>query len=823
MLLFCFTTTSVLANTAKILGWTRAPELCTLCGGYYKDNVNILENKTPAPIKDTPLDIKSSKSASLKNHGESVISGDVVLTQPGREIKADHVTFFRDKNTNKVTNSLLSGNVKFYEYGRLVVADKSYLDFTKEEYTLDNGIYRLLSDAKPNGNNGWGTIKHGVREPDGILKMRKATYSTCPPDATSWYLWSNSLTLNRSTGVGQSFNTVLFFEGIPVFYTPYFNFPIDKRRKTGFLAPSFNFSANPGYSLSLPLYLNLAPNYDATFTPSFYNARGVLLAGEFNYKTAKTLSKIDINYINQDKQFIKFREDYSSRQLGPVPTHAQTVLKNSSVNRALFNINNNTNYNANWKSSLLTSYTTDDYFLQDFGSTATSINQDQLFNQAQIQYTDTNWAFSGRAEGFQTLHRIDKDSKDGSSIAKDLYRKLPQVNLSGFLPSGFGGLDYYMATEAVNFVKRDDFDTLKPSLGGGRFNLESGASLPLAWMGGSLTPKLSVQATQYALHDRISHARIEDNEPKNITRALPMLSVDGRLFFNRNTSFLSQTYTQTLEPRLFYLWVPNKNQDDIPIFDTTLPGFDFNQLFRTNRFSGIDRTGDANQASFALTSRILNDAGQEKVNMGIGQMLTLHKHQVVLTPSHRTDLNPPDPLLNEYLSPIAGKIQYLLTPKFDVKTEGSWDPNYNHFNTASVNLQYKEASDKVVNFWYNYNLDGDPLEGKKHDLSRIGCSAGWRLWQHWNILSGIDYNVSYKRPQRYTYGLEYESCCFAVRLLCDKTYVGSNIKYKSGVYVQILLKGLGDSKGLEFGGLSGSDSNVSGGITGYDNQHIMGI
>lgn len=899
---FCLITTSVLADAANILGWTRDPSLCTLCGGYYKDNSNILGNKNPASIQDTPLNITSSKAASFKNYGESVINGDVVLIQPGREIKADHVTFFRDKNTNKVTNSFLSGNVKFYEYGRLVVADQSYLDFTKERYTLDNGMYRILSDTKPNSNNGWGTIKHALREPDGVLKMRKATYSPCPPDecdlylmsepcdetkisyllknsrdivyivanemiyynngvlqkracstwigkvtgkrdannnniihldnkgkstitantgyippsATSWYLWSDKLTLNRNTGIGKSINTILFFKDIPVFYTPYFRFPIDKRRVTGFLAPTLK-SESPGYSLSLPLYLNLAPNYDATFTPSFYNTRGVLLDGEFRHLTAKTSSIIEINYINQDRKFTEFRKEYSSRQFGPepIPTPAQTSLKDSSANRALFNLNNNINYNTNWKSSLIANYATDDYFLQDFGSPMTSIDQDQLFNQAQIKYTNNNWAFSGKAEGFQTLHRMNRET--GKSIAQDLYKKLPQVNLSGYLPNGFGGLDYYLDTEAVNFAKRDDFESRISSLGGGRFNLESGASLPLTWLGGSLIPKISIQATKYALHDRI-----KTDEPQNITRVLPSLSVDGRLFFDRNTSFLNQTYTQTLEPRLFYLWVPNTNQDDIPIFNTNLPGFDFSQLFRTNRFSGIDRTGDANQISFALTSRILNDAGQEKVNISIGQMLALHKHQVTLTPSDKTNLSPPDPLLREYLSPIAGKIQYLLTPKFNATTEASWDPNYHRFNVATVGLQYKEAGDKVLNLWYNYSLDGDDdlVTKRKRDLSRIGCSAGWRVWSHWNILSSVDYNISYKRSQNYIYGLEYESCCFAVRFVRDRAYIGTNDAYASRTYIQILLKGLGDSKGF---GLGSGNSSSSGGIAGYDNQHIMGI
>lgn len=798
-------TTAVLANTAKTLNWIRDSKTCTLCGGYYKDSSNILENKTPAPMQSTPLDIKSTKSASFKNYGESVIRGNVILTQPGREIKADYVTFFRDQTTNKVTNGFLSGNVKFYEYGRLVVADNSYLNFTKEEYTLDNGIYRILSNTKPNSNNGWGTIKHAVRQPDGVLKMHKATYSACPPDATSWYLWSNNLTLNRTTGVGQSTNSVLFFKGVPVFYTPYFRFPIDKRRKTGFLMPSFTPRADPGYSLSLPLYLNLAPNYDALFTPIFFNKRGVLLDNEFNYLTSKTFGKITVNYINQDKAFIDFRDDYSSRKIAQAqsPSRAQTVLKNSSANRGFFNLNNKIKINHGWESSLIASYTTDDYFLQDFGSSTGSINQDQLFNQAYIKYKNENWLFSGSIEGFQTLHRINPAS--GESQTKDLYKKLPQVNLSGYFPSGFGGLDYYMNTEAVNFSKRDDFDTLMPSVGGGRFNLESGTSLPLSWLGGSFVPKLSMQATQYALHDQTI------NEPQNITRILPLLSVDSRLFFNKNTSFLSKTYTQTLEPRLFYLWVPNTNQNNIPLFYTDFPSFDFNQLFRTNRFSGIDRTGDANQMSVAITSRILNDSGQEKVNISIGQILNFHNHQVTLS-ADKTD-----PLLNEYLSPVVGKIQYFLTSKLDAKAEAAWDPNYHRFNIANINLQYKEADDKVMNLWYNYRLQGD---AKQRNLSRIGCSVGWRLWNHWNALGGVNYDTTFKRSQTYIYGLEYESCCFAIRFLHDKTHIDSDGSYKTKTYVQILLKGLGDSSGLGYGGINNNLSSI---IPGYNNQRIMGI
>ena len=807
---------------ATTLGWTRTPDKCTLCGGYYQDNANIAANKQPAPLQNTPLNVTASKAALFKNSGESVINGDVVLTQPGREIKADQVTFFRDPTTSKITNSTLSGHVKFYEYGRLVVADQSYLDFTKEEYTLDNGIYRLLSDAKPNSNNGWGTIKHALRQSDGVLKMRQATYSSCPPDATSWHLWSDKLTLNRNTGIGHSIHTLLYVKDVPVLYTPYFRFPIDNRRVTGLLAPSVNFSANPGYSISLPLYLNLAPNYDATLTPTFYNARGMLIDGEFNHLSAKTLSKIDINYINQDRKFIEFRREYSTPATDKPITPAQTSLKNSSANRALFGVNNQINFNSNWTSSLIANYATDDYFLQDFGSPITSIDQDQLFNQTQIKYTNTNWVFAVKAESFQTLHRM---NNNGTSIAKDLYKKLPQVNLAGYLPDGLGCLDYYLDTEAVNFAKNDDFDTRIPAIGGGRFNLESGASWPLLWLGGSLVPKLALQTTQYTLHNQNPLAVPNPDKPRNITRALPIFSLDGKLFFDRNTAFLHQTYTQTLEPRLFYLWVPeNTRQEKIPLFYTNLPGFDFNQLFRTNRFSGLDRTGDANQISLALTSRILNDAGQEKINIGIGQIIAFQKHQVTLTPADKDNLSPPDPLLHEYLSPIAGQIKYSLTPKFNATTSASWDPNYQRFNVAGVALQYKEASDKVLNIWYNYSLDGDSdttaIVNPKRDLSRIGCSLGWRLWQNWNILGSIDYNISYQRSQNYLYGLEYESCCFAVRFIHDRAYVGTNKPYESKTYVQLVLKGLGDSKGF---GLGSGNRSSSGGVAGYDNQRIMGI
>jgi len=800
------------SDISKFLGWVRNPKNNTPCGGSYIDPSNIINTPNPKGMQETPMNVTSSKHALFTQYGTSVVEGSVTLTQPGREISADCVTLFRDNKTGKLSSGVLVGHVHFHEYGRLIVAEQSNLNFVSEVHTLDNGYYRILSSTPSGITNVWGQAKHTLRDAMGVLKMKRATYNSCPPDAASWHIWSNRLILDRNTGRGEAFNALFFIKKVPVFYIPYFNFPIDKRRKSGFLFTVPSTSTDSGFALPLPYYFNLAPNYDATFTPTLYTKRGVLLGGLFNYLTLKSSGNINVNYIPHDNVFIKkYRDNYLSYPAG----HARSVIQNSSAGRGFLQLQNGLHLNDHWKGSLTGNYATDDYFLQDFGSVST-INEDQLFNQAEINYASTNWRFSSRVQEFQTLHRINTKDNNGKSLASDLYKRLPQLDLAGDFPDSPGGLNYHFDSGVVNFVHRNNFDDYTPVVAGGRFNVGSGVSLPLNWMGAYITPKVQLQATGYSIHDR-DLTKVVTDPKNNITRILPIVSVDSGMMFSRDIKFFQNNYSQTLEPRLFYLFVPTRNQDNIPLFDTTLPGLDFSQLFRTNRFSGIDRIGDANQVTAALTSRFLDDFGQEKLNTGIGQILSIHNHMVNL--DEKTD-----PLVKENLSPLVGQLQYFIIPKVNAKVAAAWDPSNQRFKTSSVDLQYNDNAERVINFGYNYSFRGDGSDQKKNaDLSRINFSVGWRLWRNWNILGSLDYNISYKRTQTALYGLEYDSCCFALRLVQSQTFAGTgDIKYATRTYLQIFLKGLGDATGYrqDFSGQAGS---LPGSIAGYNDKRTIGL
>jgi LPS-assembly protein len=297
--------------------------------------------------------------------------------------------------------------------------------------------------------------------------------------------------------------------------------------------------------------------------------------------------------------------------------------------------------------------------------------------------------------------------------------------------------------------------------------------------------------------------------------------VDSGLIFNRDFNFLHNAYTQTLEPRVFYLFVPNVKQDNIQIFDTTLPALDFNQLFRTNRFSGYDRIGDANQVTLALTSRLLDDFGQEKLNLGLGQILLLQKHRVSIA-------NEVDPLMSEQVSPLVGQIQYFMNAQWSSGANIAWDPNYHQFETANMNLQYNYDAKSIASLWYNFTRDGDaalkPASSSvpvgSSNLNRFGVALSWPLFENWHILGSLDYNISHTHAQNYFYGIEYDNCCWAIRVVQSKVFASvnpsGNNTYNSTFYLQILLKGLGNLGTSNAGGLLARQ------IPGYQDKFAAG-
>lgn len=774
-------------NPAKALRWINgcmSNSYC-LCSGYYAESEDIIEHPKAASAMDSAIEVTAMQPAFFKQTGESLLHGDVVLKQPGRELFADSIEFFREKGSGKILRAKLFGNVRLAEYGKLLISNKSSLDFVHGKYHVANGIYRLLADTTSGLANVWGIAKELVSEKSGKLRCKKATYSTCSPDRPFWHLWSNTLILDRDNHLGTATNVVFYIKKIPLFYTPYFSFSLDRKRKSGFLALTPTYSVSSGFNIDWPYYFNWAPNYDFMLIPELSTKRGLLTRGKFRYLTEQNSGYIQASYIHEDHAFIDFRN---------------ATTKNSKGHRGSIDLKNRSNFDDHWTASIDINYVTDDYFIQDFPAIHSVTDSDQLLNRADLIYVGEHWNFLGRLQLFQTLHPI---THGGS---QDQYRRLPQLNFSGNFPRCWHGIDYRVDSEMVNFSYGEDYHgSISNLVNGTRIYITQTIGLPINWIGGVITPRLELRGIGYGIHSNDDSPSIGGSA---ITKAHPIFSLNSSHIFDRKISIFGDGYRQTLEPRLFYLFSPHRNQDEIPIFDTYLPPFDFNQLFRNNRFLGGDKIGDANQITMALTSRFLNESGYEQFNASIGQIISFRKHRILIKQATSVPFNP-DPLEHEYLSPLVGQVQYNTGNKIHSSLSIAWDPGHHRINSTTFNLQYKEDSGSILNLWYNYALKGDQwLQGETVNLSRIGTSFYWRVWRNWALMSNVTYNTSYNRAQNYFCGLEYNSCCWGMRLAYSRNFIGMGSdrqkNYDARYYIQILFKGFSD---VTFGSINNVLSN----------------
>ncbi|MCK4607886.1 MAG: LPS assembly protein LptD, partial [Gammaproteobacteria bacterium] len=701
--------------------------------------------------------------------------------------------------TNKFSEGDLSGHVTLREFGKVVLGNHGHINFSTKVVTIDDGLFHLTSSS-PNGTvNFWGRMQDVLRDTKGVLTLHHATYTSCKPTDSSWHFDSSTLKLDKTTGTGTATNAVLYLKKVPVLYTPYARFPIDTRRKTGFLFPTVGYSSQNGYKLYLPFYMNLAPNYDDTLTPEYSSNHGVLWDNIFRYMTDASTGQLKLDYIYGDKDFKKLKQDSASEYSSNDAALKQ--LEDSSDNRYAFSFQNQTQFNDHWSDDIDLNYVSDDYFLHDYGGIST-VNDDQLGSQFDLNYEGQNWRFLERFQAFQTLHELDTSSEEQ-------YSRLPQLDLIGTFPNQKYGLTYQINNEFVYFDNdefsfgHDDNDADRYPVGS-RINIQPAVSLPLNWGSAFLDPKVQVEGTFYSL----------DNLPadhpykSSISRVLPIVDIDSGLIFDRQTHVMGNNYTQTLEPRLFYLYVPDKDQDDIPLFDTDLSTFDFDNLFRTNRFSSIDRVGDANQLSAAVTSRFLDaNTGQEKLRLGIGEIFAFKKHDICTSTNDCLD----DPLTKYKISPIYGELKYYLSHNWNMTSDVSWDPHTEQLYSTDTSFEYRSDSSHIINLDYNFTKNGDSYDDKTVNLNRIDISAAWKLWRNWQVLGDWNHNLSYHDSDTYLAGVEYDNCCWAIRFVAAKIYKDTN-EYDSQYYVQFLLKGIGSSGFGNAGGLL-TDS-----ISGYQDN-----
>ncbi len=673
--------------------------------------------KAPLPPREDAL-INLSADHTEGNIEEQVtFRGNVVVQRSDQQLRSDRVSF--DRRENRLT---AEGDIFYRDEGLSFTAETAELDFERDHGVLTDVEYRLGK------RHGRGRAKRADLEGRDISRYKKVTYTTCNPGKRDWELRARRLTLDRAKGVGKGRGVTLRFKNVPFLYTPYLYFPIDDRRKSGFLAPSFGRTDETGVDITTPYYWNIAPNYDATLIPRYMDQRGLMLGGEFRYLTQKHHGELALEFLPDDDLRGDDRGALSLQHNGTITNRLRTDVD--------FN------------------YVSDREYFEDFGNSLSLSSIRQLERRGDLRYHGGFWNLLGRLQYFQPVDR-------NLTTAERSYSRLPQLLLTGRLPNQRFGLDYQLHSEYAYFDRND-------SVIGNRLDLYPSISRPFLTPGTFFTPKFSLRYTQYYLDN------VTSGNPDKPSRITPIVSVDSGLFLEREAQWRSTPLLHTLEPRLFYLYVEDEDQSDIPLFDSIGLDFNFAQLFRENRFSGADRLGDANQLTAALTSRLLNsDNGRELLRASFGEIFFFRDREVTLS-GQEPDI--------ESLSNLVVELGSRIAPTITARATYQWDPDKRRGERATILARYLRDQDHILNVAYRF---------RRKELEQTDLSVRWPIARNWFGVGRWNYSIRDNTSLETFVGLEYESCCWLFRAMFRQYVNGVDLDEKTDALMfQLVLKGL---------------------------------
>ena len=679
----------------------------------------------------------------------AVLTGRATVTQDLRSVSADSVTY--DYNADKV---IVKGKVDFLDPKLRVRSDSGSYE-TAGGADFNEAFFQLMD------RNGRGFAKDINVHPDGKVALDHVHYTSCPVGNEDWSLNASQISLDTKLQEGVARHVTMRFKDVPVFYTPYISFPLGDERKSGVLFPSFGHSGSNGFDVEVPYYFNLAPNYDLTLTPAVLTARGVQLSENFRYLTSSSHGQLDATFLPDDKQL---HEDRSYLHYTDI-TDIQHGLR---FDTDITNVS-------------------DSNYFQSFavGTEQTSVTY--LERRADVLYYDDAWRIRGQLQNFQTIDTSVIDSERP-------YSRVPRVQASALYPIENSNFEFAFDSEAVNFLR-----------GVGPTGLRLNLSPEIRWSsrgpGYFFEPAVGYDFTQYDLRDPGLGL------PSAPTRALPYARLDTGLVFEREAGSQGQR-TQTLEPRLVYSYVPYRNQDELPIFDSGLPDLNLTELFRTNRYVGSDRIGDANQLALALTTRLFDTvSGTQYLSATIGQIRYFSIPRVGLP----TDsVNPATALLGQNVpivnplelpgdalliargqpfvpyypgepisalnrnglaqplqvnsqnpgafpaSDIVAEVALTGYKHLGVNLDYQWNPYTSQTEKSEISVQYRPDPSRVINIGYRFQ------EGI---LKQWDGSFAWPIAEHWNTVGRWVYSLQDRQTIEQVAGFEYKSCCYKVQLV----------------------------------------------------------
>lgn len=749
---------------------------------------------------EQPTDIDGGTLQRAGTDENIVVQDNVRLSRGDQFLGTDKLSY--NQESGKYT---AEGHVRYQDSSMRLVAERAEGDQNADQHRIDDVEYQLTARR---GNGGAERIE--LNGPKGAL--HGSTYSTCAPNQRSWELRAHRIDIDTAEGMGVARNATLRIGKVPVLYVPWFVFPVDDRRRTGLLYPNIGLSGKNGFDWRQPIYLNLAPNYDATLYPRYMSKRGLAMGGEFRWLYGSGSGEVSGNWMPKDDLASNDPGRYTDYRRDPPGPFQIPRDRLPEKNRGEFALKTTHRLDGTWYASANLAWVSDKYYLQDFSNS--------LYGQSAISLRSEIGLY-GRGRYWDASLIADHNQLADFTLQENslAYDRLPRATFHWAQPFG-KWIETGVDTEAVRFQHEDvKFTPGDPNApvglrrdmpGGSRFDIKPYVSFPLEGASWFIRPKLAWRYTAYELERGMAQQMAEQqaaafvaanptvpNTPelvrsfydKSPTRSLPITSIDAGMYFDRETEIRGDHYLHTLEPRIFYLRAPYRDQAGMPLFDTNPMSFSWGALFRDNRYTGADRQTDANQLTTALTTRLISqDDGRERLAASIGQIQYFDDIRVVAgaeTP------------IKQGKSAWVADVSVSPSDRWTINATYQWDPKLRSEDLASLRARYLFGNNGVVNFGYRYrrDLSVSPTAPKdRRDLfEQADFSFLYPINDNWSVVGRYYYSIKDKRALEQIAGVQWESCCLAVRLIARRYQRNRSEDLNSSLQVEFELKGLGSA------------------------------
>lgn len=697
-------------------------------------------------IDSTPVEVTADKvEATLKN--DISYSGNVEIIQGHRTLKAKETTYNQDTQELKANGDI------FYDDGAITVKSEDSLstNLRTNQTVLKNASYHINGSLVRGYAN-----EANLNSENKTISLTKAKATTCPINAEAWSVQSTTINIDQNEVFGEAYNTTFWFYDIPVLYLPYINFPIKNERKSGLLYPGVAYSNSDGYEIEVPIYWNIAPNYDYTFSPRIIQHRGVLFKNEFRYLPIEgTLGAIRAEFINHDK---KADNNDNNNDINTV---------DEDETRWFFNVKHHTTF-GNTGVNLDIDYSrikTRDYnYINDFDSIEVSDNQ--LSQKINLSYQANHFESSIRSQYYQSL------IPEGT-VKLSPFRLLPEVllNYHNVVPKF---MSYRIGFNFSNFYLPEG--DREQGFYGHRLHIQPEFEMPLINLEGiSVTATGRYFYTYYNQNISSNLSPIFTNQgfsseilENNASRSLFSGELYGRMRLEKKHE---NGFTSALTPELKYIYIPYRNQDHIGLYDTTDRLYDYTSLFNYSQFAGLDRISDSNRIAYGISYKIYDDDYRERIRFNIGQGYDFVKKRVKLHPKDENNAYP--------RTPIAGSINYNIVEGLDLHGDVIYNTRKQETTSwnTQLNMNYNEWSGQ---FGYRYTRDGNrTLRNEIIDLKQLGGTLEFPINEDIKAITAMYYDIEQSRNIDQKLAVRYESCCYNIGVQVERYNKPDNITLKA--------------------------------------------